>query len=269
VNKQEASFRKDFFRLKKEVENIIMTQGVDAIAEYTDKIGQEKLELINNKSEELLKALKLLTATAKEEDYNYINFRDMRARYYDTIDKIVNYLKREGDFTKEIMKLLKSLTKEKTDEMNKIRAGTYYLSYHTTSNILDFNMKIMLDNITYFINNTIDEVIQPYQSLIVDKASKTYDVMQQKLQDLIQESNELEIMEGKGKKNNLKKIVEQKNMESLLNELGYKKERQNSTSHEIFTNGVHSVPVPKHGKAISKNLAYGIQKEIRKEFGGI
>ena len=58
------------------------------------------------------------------------------------------------------------------------------------------------------------------------------------------------------------KITDVRDMIELLLNEGYILTRV-SGSHHIYSNGIHSVPLPIHGKDMNRYLAYGIQKQIR------
>lgn len=58
-----------------------------------------------------------------------------------------------------------------------------------------------------------------------------------------------------------RKIFDFRSLEKLANESGYQLDRV-SGSHYIYTNGQHSIPIPKHAQ-IGKGLSFKIQKQIK------
>lgn len=257
---QEIALIKEFNRLKKQLEDEALEFVHDELYDYFDKVGNEKLQMIDKVAKDLIKTMD------KIKDYNTIlGIADEYLKNYKTVnqtfDEVMDYLNGNIEFENKIKEIMSLKLTPLGDKIENLIAGSYFYGYNRVAN----NMKFLFIKCK---NDILDEIVKDpgnalttYKKLIceiIDKVNNRIDSNLQKIQSYIEQAEKTENTEIEEKK--LQKILDCRKMDKYLSEKGYIPTRQNG-SHKIYNNGSNSIPVPQHSR-LNKNLAFGIQKQM-------
>ncbi|MFT5872862.1 MAG: putative RNA binding protein YcfA (HicA-like mRNA interferase family) [Clostridium sp.] len=262
MNSNEIRLMRDFKKKEIEVENYFMTDIADILAEFSDKKGQEKYNLIQNLSTELEETLaKMIDLETYE--LHMAEYEERFMKLNTTQLETEKYFMREGQFTDELMKEIVQFTKPKTDELGIIIGASEMFRYTKTTNNLKLQYKKFIDRITYIIDESVSNTVEMYKFAINQILIPLQELMDAKVDtyNLLKNPKVINIEEIAKQK--IKKIIDCDVMNDFLLENGYAAIRQNG-SHLIYRNEINgnSIPVPQHS-SLNKGLGYGIQKQIK------
>lgn len=275
IHPMEKSLNNQFYELEKEALDIMMGEVNTIISDYADKVCHEKYLKVQEESKKLLGIGNRIT--------DVIIFSEIIEEYCTQIDvfnavedDIIEFFAMKSKFRADIYKKSFEYIREKVEKMK----GIIYIQEHNNMQRSALNLKFSLNkttqSISYLMIQILDATANTYADLIVNLIVETYEKSKIKKEEINQMTKEWEkdykdykdykeyAEKYKKEERKLIKIHEYDKMVGVLIGLGYKHDHS-TASHHIYTNAQnkHSVPVPKHGKDINKDLCYGIQKEIR------
>lgn len=256
----EIKLIREFKEKKTIVENFFMGDLVDIITDYADKRGQEKYKLVKDMCDNLKEIMNKMNDLQGFAD-NLTEYNKTICSLNTLVTSIDEYFDTEKDFSEEILKVTKDNMQKDLDELQQIVFMAQYTNNQKSAYNMQFQMKKMLDDITYSINQTLTSVIPIYRrgmneviKEIIDLTDKKIDLYTNlKNKNLIKNSDELQ-------KQDCKKIFDYKKMNKLFRDNGWYEDRQTG-DHKIFKNeDGKSVPVPQH--SLGLGLSSKIQKSI-------
>ncbi|WP_291635883.1 type II toxin-antitoxin system HicA family toxin [Clostridium sp.] len=248
---------KDFKNLQIEIEDYLIENVSDIVAEFADRKGQEHYNLINELCDSFKKTMSKM---ATFESFN-INMIDYDTKLIALNAKIVEqdkYFDISGDFNDEVATIAADLTKNKMLYLLSIIDVSKELGLSKTTNILNFKLKILFDRIKYILNEAIDGTTYTYEG----EAEKLISPIRLIVAEKVALYNSFSIKEplDVALKAQYKKILDYKEIDRIIKTSGFKPIRQNG-SHKIYSNFEgESIPVPQH--SLGKGLSCKIQKQI-------
>ncbi|MGH4138340.1 type II toxin-antitoxin system HicA family toxin [Clostridium sp.] len=248
---------KDFKTTQIEIDELLIGNVYDIVAEFADKKGQEHYNLIKELCDTLKTTISKMTTF---ESFN-INMIDYDTKLITLNAKIVEqdkYFNISGGFNGEVATIAADLTKDKMVYLLSIIDVSKELGLSKTTNILNFKIKLLFDRIKYIINDAIDGTTSTYEEEAENLISPIRVIVAEKvaLYDsfIIKEPLDVAI------KTRNKKILDYKEIDRIIKTSGFKTVRQKG-SHKIYCNFEgESITVPQH--SLGKGLSNKIQKQI-------
>ena len=266
INPMEKELTKQFYELEKEAEDIMLDQVNNMVSEYADRICHEKYIKVQEESKKLLDIQDKITDIL--EFAKSVNELCEQIDVFKNLENdIIEFFGMKSKFRIDIYKSSFECIKENIKQMN----GVIYLLEHSNMQRSALNLKFSLkkatQNISYLMIQILDATANTYIDLIINLLIETNEKKEIKKEEIDEMTRvwDKDFKERyKPEETKLVKIVEYEKMVSVLLNLGYKYDHSTG-SHNIYINEVtgRSVPVPRHGKDISKVLCFKIQKEIR------
>lgn len=249
-------------KLKQDIENTVKDNKEisDFIDSESNKRYLQLLNTSNNVMEVIGKMNDVHNACDNVDNYcNILNVFFTAAD--DALKYFSNYEKVSGKIIKDIMF---PLIQEKMDKINEMILGTGLYSNQRISHNLQFQQKILIENIIRSLNEILVEVWNTYVDLCRETVIKTTDRIKIKNNEILSYVSDDNIL-PEVQHQKLEKILDTRKMDKWLFKHNFQPSRQGSTSHRIYKNKTDSIAMPMHGKKLNKGLAYTIQKEIFKK----
>ena len=247
---------KDFKTIQIEIEDYLIENVSDIVAEFADKKGQQHYNLIKTLCDTLKITLSKMTTF---ESFN-INMKDYDTKLVALNSKIVEqdkYFNISG-FYGEVAKIAADLTKDKIGYLLSIIDVSKELQLGKTTNILNFKIKILFDRIKYILNDAIHGTTYTYEG----EAEKLISPIRLVVAEKVTLYNSFSIKEplDVAIKTRNKRILDYKEIDKIIKTSGFKSVRQKG-SHKIYSNFEgKSIPVPQH--SLGKGLSCKIQKQM-------
>lgn len=252
MNGAELQLMQEYRKLELDFENFLMIETNNKISKFVDEKGIETYDTVQKICNEINNILNKITDYNNLE-CNFDEFIEKTEKFYDDADKIINYFT-ANELVKEIIDIVTPELNLKMRTMTELQSICNKKGYQKIS----FNMKFGIEKLRKTLSTVLKELflgcIRYYKNLIIKEFLKTDSRIKEKYEDCMTyyKTNKKDDMK-------LQKILDCNQMDSFLNDLGYKPVRQNG-SHLIYSDGVNSIPVPQHS-SLNKGLAYEIQKQ--------
>ena len=257
-----ANVNKEVNKMNKKARQAIEEEALFCIS----KTEEEVMEYYFNKLDSIQQAIDTLYSSLEREDFMKHDLASFIAVENMLLDKIIEVL---NDYNENSNSYVLSVGRKMSYESNIFE--DFMIEYCTTLlakgvdieriRLEDKKIKHTLaKRYVELLNSLADSMNKQFygyilylqESLKYFREHYTIDVDAPKAEDI-----EVEIeREGYAKITNIRDMID------LLENEKYTLIRVTG-SHHIYSNGIHSVPLPIHGKDMNRYLAYGIQKQIR------